>query len=139
MKKIGIAFLAAMALGGVGCKKGNDTMKKMGEFKDKMCGCADKKDADCAKKVTDEMSKWATENAGKADTSAKPTEEETKVGQQLAECTTKAMMAGMAMPPPPPPAGSGESMAGSAAGSAAPAAGSADGSAAPAAGSGSAK
>jgi hypothetical protein len=66
-----------------------------------MCGCADKKDADCAKKVTDEMSKWATENAGKADTSAKPTEEETKVGQQLAECTTKAMMAGMTMPPPP--------------------------------------
>nr|HEX4315386.1 hypothetical protein [Kofleriaceae bacterium] len=64
MTKIGIAFLAVAALTGGGCKKGNDTMKKMGEFKDKMCGCADKKDADCAKKVTDEMSKWATENAG---------------------------------------------------------------------------
>ena len=115
MKKIGIAFLTVAALAGVGgCKKGNDTMKKMTEFKDKMCGCADKKDADCAKKVTDEMSKWATENAGKADTSAKPTEEETKVGQQLADCTTKAMMAGMATPPVTPPAG------GSAEGSAAP-------------------
>nr|HEX4319097.1 hypothetical protein [Kofleriaceae bacterium] len=109
---------------------------------DKMCGCADKKDADCAKKVTDEMSKWATENAGKADTSAKPTEEETKVGQQLAECTTKAMMAGMGnmMGGSAAPAGGSGEPAGSAApaagGSAAPAAGSAaDGSAGSAAGS----
>jgi hypothetical protein len=131
MTKIGIAFLAVAALAGVGCKHGNDTMKKMTEFKDKMCGCADKKDADCAKKVTDEMSKWATENAGKADTSAKPTEEETKVGQQLAECTTKAMMAGMTMPPPPVTVtNAGGSAEGSAAPSMAGSAGSAEGSAA---------
>src|SRR5580692_8573644 len=102
MKKIGIAFLAVAALTGVGCKKGNDTMKKMTEFKDKMCGCADKKDADCAKKVTDEMSKWATENEDKADTTAKPTNDETKVNTQPSQSTTKAMMASMTMPAPPP-------------------------------------
>nr|HEX4318903.1 hypothetical protein [Kofleriaceae bacterium] len=98
------------------CKKGDDAGKKMAEFKDKMCGCADKKDGagDCAKKVTDEMTKWATDNAGKADTAAKPTDEQVEIGKKLAECTTKAMMAGMTMPPPPtgsatmtpPPAGS---------------------------------
>ena len=82
MKKIGIAFLAAAALAGVGCSKGGDMTKKMTEFKDKMCGCADKKDADCAKKVTDEMQAWAKDNADKVDKSTKPTEEQEKVGKE---------------------------------------------------------
>src|SRR5205809_862391 len=42
MKKIGIVFVAALALGSFGCKKkGGDQMAKMGEFKEAMCACKD--------------------------------------------------------------------------------------------------
>ena len=78
----------------------------MTHFRDEMCACADHADAACARTVTDEMSKWATAQTRQYDVSEKPTEDEMKLGQQLAECTTKAMMAGMQQqqqPPPPPP------------------------------------
>nr|HEX4315032.1 hypothetical protein [Kofleriaceae bacterium] len=73
----------------------------MQRFKTEMCGCADAKDADCAKRVTDEMSTWASENAGNWEDTGPPTADETQLAQQLAECTTKAMMAGMQQPSPP--------------------------------------
>jgi hypothetical protein len=131
MRKIGIALLAAAALAGVGgCKKKNDMMAKMTEFKDSMCKCADKKDADCAKKVTDDMSKWAAQNADKnSEATAKPSEDEARVTQQFTECATKAMTAAA----PAAPAAGGD-MAGSAAGGG----GMAGSSAAPPAGGGSA-
>lgn len=109
MKNLSIAFVAALSLLSVaGCKKKADggaaeAMGKMVEFKDKMCGCADKKDKDCAQKVTDDMTKWAQDSAKTMDKNAKPTEADMKkmeeVGKQLGECTTKAMMADMAAPP----------------------------------------
>src|SRR5689334_16495901 len=44
MKKISIAFLAAVSLATFGCKKkgGADVVAKMNEFKDRMCACKDK-------------------------------------------------------------------------------------------------
>jgi len=98
MKKITIAFAAAMALASFGCKKkggAGEAMAKMGEFKDKMCKCSDKA---CADKVTDEMTKWSQEMAKTADKEAKVSEEDTKKMQEVTEeftkCATKAMTAG---------------------------------------------
>jgi hypothetical protein len=76
-------------------------LDKMKEFTSKMCVCADRSSADCAKKVTDEMQKWAMAMASDPDTSERPTEEMTKVTQRLTECATKAMMAGMQTTPSP--------------------------------------
>jgi hypothetical protein len=95
MKKISIAFVAALSLMAVGgCKKkGGDMMGKMTEFKDKMCACKDK---GCVDKVNEEMTKWSQENAGKKD--EKPSEEDMKkgaeIGQEMAKCMQKAMGAG---------------------------------------------
>ena len=109
MKNLSLAFVAAVSLlSFAGCKKKADdgaaaAMGKMVEFKDKMCGCADKKDKDCAQKVTDDMTKWAQDSAKTMDKNAKPSEADMKkmeeVGKQLGECTTKAMMADMGTPP----------------------------------------
>lgn len=109
MKNLTIAFVATLSLLSLaGCKKkGSDSaaaaMGKMVEFKDKMCGCADKKDKDCATKITEDMAKWASDSAKTMDKNAKPSEADmkkmTEVGKQLGECTTKAMMAGMDMAP----------------------------------------
>ncbi len=137
MKNLSIAFVAALSLLSVaGCKKKADggaaeAMGKMVEFKDKMCGCADKKDKDCAQKVTDDMTKWAQDSAKTMDKNVKPTEADMKkmeeVGKQLGECTTKAMMADMGTPPTEP----GAALTPTEPGAAAPAAGS-DTAAAPA-------
>src|SRR5262249_51382325 len=99
MKKISIAFAAALALASFGgCKKkggAGEAMAKMGEFKDKMCKCSDKA---CADKVTEEMTKWSQEMAKTADKEAKVSEEDTKKMQEVTEeftkCATKAMTAG---------------------------------------------
>jgi hypothetical protein len=124
MRKIGIALLAAAALVGVGgCKKKNDTLAKLTEFKTSMCGCADKQDAECAKKVTEEMSKWAAQSMDKTGEGAtKPSADEATVTQQFTECATRAMTGAA---PSAPPAGGG--MAGSAAGGGDTTAGSAAG------------
>ena len=103
----------------------------MADFKDKMCKCADKA---CADKVTEEMTKWGTEqakNAG-ADKDAKISEEDTKkiasVTEEMTKCMTKAMMAGVGAPPAAPAAApAGDKPADpAAAGSAAPAAAGSD-------------
>src|SRR5438067_603216 len=93
MKNLTIAFLAAMSIASFGCKKKNDAMAKMGEYKDKMCGCKDKA---CADKVNDEYTKTMTEMA--KDTSAKPSEDDMKKGAEMAkdyaDCMSKAMGGG---------------------------------------------
>ena len=86
MKKMGIAFLAAMSLASFGCKKGGSgAMAKMEEFKGQMCKCTDKA---CADKINGELDK-AT------DSKEKPSEEDMKKGEELAkkygECMQKAM------------------------------------------------
>jgi hypothetical protein len=99
MKNIGIVLVAVAALAGVGgCKKKNGMTDEMSKFKDRMCACADKKDAECGKKVTADMGKWVEQNPDKAsDASAKPSEEDATLTRQLGECTTRAMMAGGTM------------------------------------------
>jgi hypothetical protein len=57
MKKISIAFLAALSLASFGCKKkggGAEAVARMTEFKDRMCACKDKA---CVDKVNDDMTK----------------------------------------------------------------------------------
>jgi hypothetical protein len=113
MRKIAIALAAAAAFAGAGgCKKKDEMMAKMTEFKSSMCTCAEKKDAVCAKKVTDEMSTWAAQNADKGgEAAAKPSPEEATVTQQFTECATRAMTTA----PPSAPAAGGVTAGGSAA------------------------
>ncbi len=119
MKNLTIALMVATAFTSVGCKKkggAGEAMAKMGEFKDDMCKCTDKK---CADAVQDKMNKWSADNAKSAgDKPEKPSDEDMKkmqeVGTKYGECMAKAMGAGdMATPP---------SAGSAAAGSAAPAA-----------------
>jgi hypothetical protein len=127
MNKLMIAFAATMALASFGCKKkdgaggSGEAMAKMTEFKDKMCAC---KDAACAKSVSDEMTKWSQDQAGKTKEPVKMSEADqkkaTEIGTAMGECMQKASM---------PAAGSGD-MAGSAAAGSGDMAGSAAGSAA---------
>lgn len=149
MKKISIAFLAAMSIASFGCKKkggGGDALAKMTEFKDKMCACKDK---GCADKVNDEMMKWGQEQAKNAGEKSAATDgEEAKkiaaVSEEFSKCLTKVATADMGgaaaggSAAPAAPAAGGDGSAAPAAGGAAPAAGSADGSAAAPAAAGSA-
>jgi len=75
-----------------------DVMSKMGEFRDKMCVCSD---TTCAQAVTDEMTKWSTEIAKRANPGVKqptPTDDQMKemtaVAQELSKCMAAAMTAG---------------------------------------------
>ncbi len=124
MNKITIAFLAAVSLASFGCKKkggAGEAMAKMGEFKDEMCKCTDKK---CADGVQEKMNKWSADNAKSAgDKPEKPSDEDMKkmqdVGTKYGECMAKAMGGGDVAPP------AGGSASGSA--GAPPAGGSGDG------------
>jgi len=75
-----------------GKKGGNDAFEKTSAFADQMCAC---KDADCAKKVMDEMTKWSTEWAKNAKPDQVPDAEEQKkyveVSKRMTDCSTKAM------------------------------------------------
>jgi len=108
MKKISIAFLAAVSLASFGCKKkggGSDIVAKMGEFKDHMCACKEG-DKDCAMKVQKEMADYAEANKDMKD--QKMSDEDMKkaqdIGMELAKCSAKAMgagaMGGMGEKPP---------------------------------------
>jgi hypothetical protein len=136
MNKLMIAFAATMALASFGCKKkagtagSSEAMAKMTEFKDKMCAC---KDAECAKKVNDEMTKWSQEQQGKTKEPVKMSEADqkkaTEIGTAMGECMQKASAPAAGSDTGSAAAGSDTgSAAGSAAGS--DAAGSAAGSAA---------
>lgn len=71
-------------------------LKRMVEFTDMMCKCADKA---CADQVTDAMTKWSIEMAKTADRDLQVSEEDTKKMQEVTEeftkCATKAMTAGI--------------------------------------------
>lgn len=67
-------------------------LAKLIEFKDELCAC---KDTPCTQHVSDAMTKWAEDQAGKPDNGPKPTDEETKqmaaIGERMAACMTAAM------------------------------------------------
>ncbi|HEY0988304.1 MAG TPA: hypothetical protein VGD80_14675, partial [Kofleriaceae bacterium] len=96
MKKISIAFLAAVSLASFGCKKkggGSDVVAKMGEFKERMCACKDKA---CSDKVTEDMGKWSQEQSkASADKEARPNEEDAKkmmaVSDEMNKCLQKIL------------------------------------------------
>ncbi len=121
MNKIMIACLAALSLVSVaGCKKKGgmgDMLAKQAQFADDMCKCKEH-DVDCAKKVTDEMTKWGTEMAknAKPGDAEKVSEEDTKkmmdISKKMTDCSTKAMTPDMGAAGG---AGAGGGMAGSAA------------------------
>ena len=78
-------------------------MARMREFRTQMCNCT-AGDADCAKRVSDDMVRWAEAEAKNPETDKGPIKsnaEAEQVGIELGECMAKAMM------PPDPNAGSG--------------------------------
>jgi hypothetical protein len=139
MKKIGVLFAAAVALGSLsGCKKGGgDAMAKLTEIKDHMCACKDG-DKDCVVKVQKEMAEYTEANKDMKEQkmSSEDVSKGTQVGMEYAKCMQKGLGAPAMTAPAPATDGSGAppapAMAGS--GSAAPAPTPAP---APAAGSGS--
>jgi hypothetical protein len=147
MKKISIAFLAAMSLASFGCpnkKTAGDGIAKMTEFKDSMCAC---KDRACTERVTEEMTRWGQEQAkAGADKDVKMSEEDMKksaaLSEEMGKCMTKILTeaAGAAGGAAEGSAGvaGGGAAAGSAEGSAEGSAGAAGGGAAAGSGSGSA-
>lgn len=70
-------------------------MAKMQEFTVAMCDC---KDADCAKRVSDEMTKWSQQEAQTQKEPVKMSEEDmkqaTELGTRMGECMQRAMGAG---------------------------------------------
>lgn len=69
-----------------------EAMAKMSEFKDQMCTCLN---AECAKKVSDEMMKWSQAMAGRATRPPRMSEADqkkaTEIGTAMGECMQKAM------------------------------------------------
>jgi len=142
MRKISIAFLAAMSLAGFGCHKdkakdqGNagEALAKLAALKNKMCACPDKP---CSEKVSAELTDWDQAQSKAAEGKPAPREEDDKkiedLKEEISECLLKLEF----------PRGSGATGAAGAAGAAAgsggtaggggPTAGAADGSAAGAA------
>ena len=109
MKKISIAFLAAMSLASFGCKKksgAGEAMAKMGEFKDHMCACKEG-DKDCAMKVQKEMADYAEANKDMKDQkmSDEDMKKATEIGMEMAKCSAKAMGAPAMGGAPAAPAG----------------------------------
>ena len=109
MNKIGFAFAATMALVSFsGCKKSGgagEALAKMGEFKGRMCVC---KDAECAKKVSDDMNKWSQDEAAKSKEPQSDADQKkaAEISTQMGECMQKATGPGaMGTPGPAGPAG----------------------------------
>ncbi len=90
--KLTFSFLLLSLVMACGKKGGsNEAFEKTSAFADQMCAC---KDADCVKKVTDDMTKWSTEfakNAKPGDVAA-PDPEETKKFEEVTKKMTKCMM-----------------------------------------------
>jgi hypothetical protein len=120
MTKLALAALASYALESIGggCKKkagdggAASSVAKMRELKDKMCAC---KDPDCAKKVSDEMTKWSQEQGSKQAAQVKMNEADQKAAAELGiamgECMQKASKVEAAPTPPPAADGSGSGSA----------------------------
>jgi hypothetical protein len=71
----------------------------MGDFEQKMCAC---KDAECAKRVSDEMTSWSQAEAQKQKEPVKMSDEDMKraveIGTHMGECMQKAMGVGSSQP-----------------------------------------
>ena len=80
------------ALGDDADDSGEETIEKMREFKDAMCRCAD---STCAKRVTDDMTKWSTDlmkrDSGRALTDSKLSSKLEGITKQFSDCMMKAM------------------------------------------------
>ena len=76
-------------------------MMALERFAGDMCACAD---ADCAKRVSDEMTKWSQEMAQKQEEPPTMTEAEqqqaVEIGTRMGECMQKARGAGTGQPQP---------------------------------------
>jgi hypothetical protein len=74
-------------------------MKAMSEFKDRMCAC---QSTACAQAVSDDMTKWAEQQAKDQRDPPKLNEDDVKrataIGEEMGKCMQRAMM-----PPPEPP------------------------------------
>ena len=132
MNKLSIAFLAAMSLAAVGCRKdkGGEAIAKMTELKRKMCACKDKA---CSEKVSEELAQWdqAQEKAAgdkPVSLSGEDAEKMEAVKEEISACLLKLEVPGGSGAAGA--AGAATGGAGAAMGSGPPAAGSADGSAA---------
>jgi hypothetical protein len=70
-------------------------MEAMKRFKNEMCACASG-DSQCAMRVSEEMTKWAQDNAVKSDDkmSDEDMKAATEIGMQMANCMAAAMGAG---------------------------------------------
>jgi hypothetical protein len=69
-------------------------MKKMAEFRDHMCAC---KDAACAEKVSDEMTKWSMEMSKQYKDPPKLNDQEIKQATEIGETMGKCMQTAMGM------------------------------------------
>lgn len=82
----------SVAFGLTACgSKGGDALKKLEEFKNKVCECKDK---DCAEKVTKEMAEWGEKNKDSMKDSApdkEMLEKGAEITKQMTECMTKLM------------------------------------------------
>ena len=115
MNKIMFALAVVSVFGVAGCKKKGaaDMSGKYTEFKDNMCKCK-AGDSACAQKVSDDMTKWAAEQAKTMGTEAAkmdPKEAEemaktiTPIMTEYTKCMTAAMTPAAAGGDKPPPAG----------------------------------
>jgi hypothetical protein len=104
MTKLSFAFASALTLMSIAaCKKkagdgggAGDATAKMTEYKDKMCAC---KDADCAKKVSDEMTAWTasfSKSQGDKKLGEADQKRTTELGTQMGECMMKLIGTGSA-------------------------------------------
>lgn len=133
MKKISIAFLAAMSLAAFGCRKnkGSEAIAKLTELKDRMCACKDKT---CSDKVSKEFSRWSQEqeksDGDKPGTAGEEDPKMEEVTEQLSQCLMKIELPGGTGAAGAAGGAAAAGGAGGTVGSGSPAAGSADGSAA---------
>ena len=63
-------------------------LAKIGEFKDQMCACLDKA---CAQQVSDELTRWADENAAQPKFSEDAQKRAIEIGVKVSECMHEAM------------------------------------------------
>lgn len=94
----GAVLAVVLGLAGCGNKGGDSAMAEFKSLKDKMCAC---KDAECAKKVSDEMAKMGDKYKN-AKVDEKQLKEAAKLTEELTQCMTKAMGGGGGAEPAPP-------------------------------------
>lgn len=130
MTKLALALSAVLALVSIsGCKsKGSsegggsaDVLAKMTELKTKMCAC---KDPDCAKKVSDELTRWTQDQSSKKKALDEAGQKQADaLGSEMGDCMARATRTTTASAAPA--AGSGSAVATGSGSATVPSAGSA--------------